>query len=78
MRGRWTWKATWKRHRRHERLASCGPGRGVLAGTAAAVAGGVVYAERRDDSPEQPEFYGVHQAGIATLRRPGLKLSHWT
>ena len=38
---------------------------GVLAGTAAAVAGGVVYAERRDDSPEQPEFYGVHQAGIA-------------
>ena len=29
---------------------------GVLAGTAAAVAGGVVYAERRDDSPEQPEF----------------------
>jgi len=39
---------------------------GVLAGTAAAVAGGVVYAERRDDSPEQPEFYGVHQAGIAT------------
>ena len=39
---------------------------GVLAGTAAAVGGGLIYTQQRDDTTEQPEFYGVHQAGIAT------------
>jgi dye decolorizing peroxidase len=39
---------------------------GVLAGTAAAVGGGLVWAEHQDSDDEQPVFFGPHQAGIAT------------
>ncbi|MEZ5184817.1 MAG: Dyp-type peroxidase [Candidatus Nanopelagicales bacterium] len=40
---------------------------GALAGTAAAVGGGVVWSQRSDaPTAEQPSFHGEHQAGIAT------------
>ncbi len=48
---------------------------GILAGTAAAVGGGIVYAERQSaDGSEQPAFYGPHQAGIATPAQARVEL----
>lgn len=38
---------------------------GVLAGTAAAVSGGVAWSQR-EDQPQTEPFFGEHQAGIAT------------
>lgn len=48
---------------------------GILAGTAAAVGGGIVYSEHQSaEDADQPAFYGTHQAGIATPAQARVEL----
>ena len=48
---------------------------GILAGTAAAVGGGIVYSEDQSaEDADQPAFYGTHQAGIATPAQARVEL----